>query len=559
MKGYFFKLISVFLAIMLACSAVMSAVADDKSSGFYDTRTIHLKGCGVTDYSLDLSCEYSDSYFYIDNTIYNPRLSMLTLEMAMSAFTCPEYIHGDDSYTPEYNAVYSYKQLGFENAKFYNYEISLTDKSDKVAYSFATKEIINQEGNPDTLVAVIIRGGNYGGEWVSNFHAYGDDDPLYTSEHYGFKTAAKDVFDSFDEFLKKNGELLKGNVKLWTTGYSRGAAVCNMFSHLVNTAKSSTFVSKYIDRSNVYSYQFACPCGTRDARLDNEADQNIFVISSPCDLVPMIPFPQWGFAANGNIINLPDEMDEVAQSYFDYLLKGTEYCGHAPCSPKQADTFQRITDKISEALTEGAYKGLQSTIMKLVGKSYNSEDEISSSGGITSNKALIAAISFIVKSRTGFDLEENFNGIVYGHLPEHYLSLIYSSIEGSEIIEPTSDLEKGTDTETESDTLFTDSQTESDAADTTTESDDSDNSDVTIITDTDSSDTENPLLKLTGDVTLDGDISMEDVVLLQRYIARLVNFMDEQEDNADVNSDGDVNMLDVTRIQYYLAGLIDRF
>ena len=64
---------------------------------------------------------------------------------------------------------------------------------------------------------------------------------------------------------------------------------------------------------------------------------------------------------------------------------------------------------------------------------------------------------------------------------------------------------------------------------------------------------------ITGDANGDGNVTMEDVVLLQKNIAKLIEFTPDQKKLADVNSDGDVNMQDVTKIQRYIAKLIEDF
>ncbi|MCR5635601.1 MAG: leucine-rich repeat protein [Clostridiales bacterium] len=64
---------------------------------------------------------------------------------------------------------------------------------------------------------------------------------------------------------------------------------------------------------------------------------------------------------------------------------------------------------------------------------------------------------------------------------------------------------------------------------------------------------------MTGDLNGDGVVTMEDVVILQKHIAKLVEFTVEQTKLADVNGDGIVNMLDVTTIQKYIAKLIEKF
>lgn len=58
---------------------------------------------------------------------------------------------------------------------------------------------------------------------------------------------------------------------------------------------------------------------------------------------------------------------------------------------------------------------------------------------------------------------------------------------------------------------------------------------------------------LLGDVNLDGIISINDATLLQKYLADLVTFNDEQMLVADVNQDGTINIIDVTTIQKMLV------
>ena len=65
---------------------------------------------------------------------------------------------------------------------------------------------------------------------------------------------------------------------------------------------------------------------------------------------------------------------------------------------------------------------------------------------------------------------------------------------------------------------------------------------------------------LLGDVNGDGNISVLDATLIQKYIAGLVtSFSDTQKAAADVNNDGSVSIVDATLIQKYIAGLISSF
>ena len=59
-----------------------------------------------------------------------------------------------------------------------------------------------------------------------------------------------------------------------------------------------------------------------------------------------------------------------------------------------------------------------------------------------------------------------------------------------------------------------------------------------------------------GDVNCDGVISVADATTLQKYLANIVDFNDEQLAVADTNGDGSVSIADATQIQKYLAQLI---
>ena len=56
-----------------------------------------------------------------------------------------------------------------------------------------------------------------------------------------------------------------------------------------------------------------------------------------------------------------------------------------------------------------------------------------------------------------------------------------------------------------------------------------------------------------GDTNLDGQISISDVTDIQRHLAELAVFNDEQLALADTNGDGEINIADATHLQMYLA------
>ena len=56
-----------------------------------------------------------------------------------------------------------------------------------------------------------------------------------------------------------------------------------------------------------------------------------------------------------------------------------------------------------------------------------------------------------------------------------------------------------------------------------------------------------------GDTNLDGRIDIRDVTAIQRHIAELDMFTEEQLAAADTNGDGKVDITDATHLQMYLA------
>ncbi len=60
-----------------------------------------------------------------------------------------------------------------------------------------------------------------------------------------------------------------------------------------------------------------------------------------------------------------------------------------------------------------------------------------------------------------------------------------------------------------------------------------------------------------GDADKNGEINMSDVVLIQRYLAKLTENGIISLYNADVNLDSEVNLQDVTQIQRFIAGLTE--
>ena len=276
-------------------------------------------GGGVKQHSF-----HYDSDYFNKNGAFQIPLAVASLCLELSAWSDNlnlAWNSTQNSITPARatNILELYGKLGFTNAKCVNYDVPLTDTSDKVAFSMAMKYIDNGKGGTDTLVAVPIRGGGYGGEWGSNFHVTYDWTYSQYVNHLGFESAAKKAKMAVQEYL--DSQDIKGDVKIWLVGYSRGAAVANMLGHYL--AEEATPGGIRIQRKNLYAYTFATPAGVSETYMD-DSDTNIFNFVSPVDIVPMVAPAQWGFGRYGQTIQLTTNFSHAALEKFRLLSGYTD-------------------------------------------------------------------------------------------------------------------------------------------------------------------------------------------------------------------------------------------
>ena len=227
---------------------------------------------------------YSDSFFAHTSVQYDHQLALATLGMVTAAFNtwasdAKYWANGDVGRENSLDAAYT--KLGFGD------------------------------------LALILRGGGYGGEWVSNLHTGAGH------AHSGFIIPVHEVFADLKNYLaaaRQKGEL--GVVKLWMGGYSRGAAVANLLAARVNRELPG------LERENVFVYTFATPVALgpqdypdlqQDYDNNHNADgslkeswgeSNIFNIISSGDIVPHLLPEEWSFHRNGNDRFLPSTRNE---------------------------------------------------------------------------------------------------------------------------------------------------------------------------------------------------------------------------------------------------------
>ena len=316
MKRYYKGVCALVLAALLAVALLSPAAygAEAKTLAGKAAFASSSDAMGVSEKSAPLTVpySYSDAWFAEPATAYNHELARMSLLLSNTAWTASPATWERNANSPILDktgytrgAEYLqklYKDLGYKPLRYCNYETPLDDESDKVAFGLAEKRL--KLGDKDCVIlALAIRGGNYGGEWVSNGNV-GDG-----ANHAGFEAAAAEVLRETEKIIAAYGGNLR--VKVWITGYSRGGSVGNLVAAALDRAVAEG--KSALQKDNLFAYNFAVPLCTKDPEAQNAIYSNIFNIINPVDVIMIAPFRAWGFGRYG------------VEKYLEFLEPGTAY------------------------------------------------------------------------------------------------------------------------------------------------------------------------------------------------------------------------------------------
>ena len=261
-----FMLCTLLPAAAFADDGEETAIVETASAtnGYQETTiSYHYKGF----IGNDCLCEvpFSDGYFVGDPTEYNHHLAQASIGLATASMRIK------DAKDQAANVKDYLTQAGFDNLTLEGYDKETS--KDTVSTAIASRE---EDGY--TLVVVTVCSGGYKNEWLSNLTVGSGE------EHEGFSYAAGIVEGRVLRFLASHH--ITGKVKLWSTGFSRGAAVSNLVcGHLM---EMDIFDA-------IYGYFFATPRNTKNP----VAYENLFNILGKFDPVTMVPLAEWGYGRYG--------------------------------------------------------------------------------------------------------------------------------------------------------------------------------------------------------------------------------------------------------------------
>ena len=237
--------------------------------------------------------DYDENWFFTPSTTYQHGLTKMSIRGAVAGYGVM-----DDPYSIDTNIKYLMAETDKNSLEFTNYESSYPDpKTNTIGYAISSRNIKNSAGKTGSLLMVTVRGGGYMDEWGGNFDLGTKD------EHQGFNEAALQVRDGIKKYVEKYKDKLPYELKVWISGYSRGAATTNRVAKMLDDG-----AVEGLTRDNIYAFCFECPQNTTKTQSYVESDKykNIVSIVNSVDLVPKVAMSGFEFKRYGTVYQLPN-------------------------------------------------------------------------------------------------------------------------------------------------------------------------------------------------------------------------------------------------------------
>lgn len=263
---------------------------------------------GAHDNNKDLtdSYIYTDSYFADSAYSTNHHLAIMSMIMASASISSSDVDYPEKSR----NIQDLLTQIGFQNVEvnqYYKEKMQQNTMGACVAY---------KDLGDSVLLAVVPRSAGYEREWGGNFNVGS------SGLHEGFRTGRDIVLGFAKDYVSSHKDAFQGKtVKVWTMGYSRGAAVANLIGGAL-TDDPSGYLGIDVKPENIYDYTFGTP-KTAPSEMNPRAEKynHIHNYFADYDPVTMAPLAAWGFDRYGKDEALDVHNADTKAKMLEYLAK----------------------------------------------------------------------------------------------------------------------------------------------------------------------------------------------------------------------------------------------
>ena len=320
MKKLFTKAVAALLAVALLIPvATMAAFADTdeaaSDSSFYYGSFYYRPSEGEI-YGLSDSIDYyaySDDYFRKSGKEYDAHLSTLSMSLAEASASSTREPFTPEGYALKNRDVIAFlDDIGFSDIEINN-DYTIKPTKDTIGVACAHKKIV-QDGKEYTMIAIVPRSAGYEMEWGDNFVIGSEGDAK------GFNKSSDKCLEFARGYIENNG--ISGDIKVWTVGYSRGAAITNLTAKkLIDDPNAVLGDAITLEPENLYAYTFGTPMAADSAQAPrDEKYSGIFNIYQDSELPSVMAPVEIGFERYGSDTMIKDD------EKYDQMLANLEIC-----------------------------------------------------------------------------------------------------------------------------------------------------------------------------------------------------------------------------------------
>lgn len=367
---------------------------------------------------VEMRLDWPESAFFQPAGTYDHGLARMSLAMSLAAF-------GGRPDAPSAMIADFFAALDFSAPQVAQYD---TAGADTIGTAIAHRTL--QSGaDTVTLVAVAIRGGNYGDEWLSNFACGADE-----SYHAGFAQAARTVAARAAAYVREKDI---AHPRFWLAGYSRGAAVANLTAGFIQEMGLA-------EDADIFAYTFATPRTVRGELTGRHA--NVINILNEADIVTQVPLAAWGFGRFGQDLCLP--VGEEAQGLLPDVRAAYRQYMDGEMAEENGDLALQITSGAVTGLSlavqnpEKYAAGYQALMSKAFTGQALSGSEMVQLGALLMmmNNGILRETGRTASLKTNLQsLQDAFaamNPIFQQHVPERYLAWMMTMPDGGQLRMP---------------------------------------------------------------------------------------------------------------------------
>ena len=291
----FKKITAVFLSIAMLvgvlATTVLAVPVNDEDTGIKSGEFTYAPHT-YTEGDLTDIYYYTDAVFFESATNYNEHLATMSMILAAASISSQEKDSTYETKSSNLNSLLNrWEFVGFDVNEYYMQKPGEQTMGVGIAF-----KVIGEGENAFTLLAIVPRSAGYEKEWAGNFTVGVE------GLHNGFTTGRDIILDFAKQYVAENSERFVGEVKVWTVGYSRGAAVANLLAAYLDDNSDALGVEA--KKENIFAYTFGTPS---NVQYEDEVEKaalesnylNIHNRYSAYDIVTFAPFKTWNFTCYG--------------------------------------------------------------------------------------------------------------------------------------------------------------------------------------------------------------------------------------------------------------------